>query len=218
MSNTIWVTGAHTPLGHGIASFVKAAGFSVVETGVDFDDTSFSAVKAFADLKGPFSCIVHCSMEFDPATAERNPGLVVCKDKVMALHFLRIAWEHQARFIAIGTPYVFSGTLASRDYTEKYRTAPICALGRLQREAELAILGADPHAIILRTGYVASVCGRSGAPRSEPQADRSSGRDRSHARVCLPGQGDSSPASTPLGTEAHAFHGALPASLARLPR
>jgi len=134
MSNTFWVTGAHTPLGHGIASFFKATGFSVVETGVDFDEKSFSAVKDFADFKGPFSSIIHCSMEFDPAVAESNPALVICKDRVMALAFLRIAWMQGARFIAIGTPYVFSGEITSRDYTERYRTAPICALGRLQLE------------------------------------------------------------------------------------
>jgi dTDP-4-dehydrorhamnose reductase len=152
--NNVWVTGAHTPLGHGVAAFFKAAGFSVAESGANFDDINYEALTSFAYFKGSFAAIIHCSMEFDPAVAERNPLLVICKDKAMPLQFLRLARTQGARFIAIGSPYVFSGALASRDYTEKYRAAPVCALGRLQLEGERAILDADPDAVLLRTGWL----------------------------------------------------------------
>ena len=149
-----WITGVHTPLGRGVSAFFKAAGFAVAESGPEFDDIDFASVKAFADRYTPFTAIIHCGMTFDPEVAERNPLLVVCKDRVMPLHLLRVAQAQGARFVAIGSPYVFSGSLASRDYTEKYPAAPVCALGRLQLEAERAILAADPRAIILRTGWL----------------------------------------------------------------
>ena len=152
--NTVWITGTQTPLGRAISAFFRAAGFAVAESGPEFDDIDLATVKAFADQNGPFIAIIHCGMAFDPEVAERNPLLVVCKDRVMPLNFLRAAQAQGARFMAIGSPYVFSGSLASRDYTEKYPAAPVCALGRLQLEAERAILAADPRAIILRTGWL----------------------------------------------------------------
>lgn len=165
--NTIWITGAHTPLGRAISAFFRAAGLAVAESGPEFDDIDFATVKAFADRAGPFSSIIHCGMAFDPEAAERDPALVLCKDQVMPLIFLRIAWVQRARFIAIGTPYVFSGSLASRDYTEKYTAAPVCALGRLQLAAERAILAADPRAIILRTGWLYGAPSSPAAPTAE---------------------------------------------------
>lgn len=63
----------------------------MAESGADFDGINYEAINSFAFCKAPFAAIIHCSMEFDPAVAERNPLLVICKDKVMPLQFLRLA-------------------------------------------------------------------------------------------------------------------------------
>lgn len=157
MIKRVWIVGAHTPLGRAISVFFQAAGVSVAESRTDFDPADPVVLDAFTAREGPFSQIFYCGMPLEPELAQ---PLALPFAQPLAL--LRVAKKQHARFIAIGSACVFSGSLASRDYTEKSPAVPVVALGRIQLETERVILSADPWAIVLRTGWLY------GAPPAPP--------------------------------------------------
>ena len=62
------------------------------------------------------------------------------------------------RLIHISTDFVFDGT-SSQPYTPGAVTAPLGEYGRSKRGGELALLSAQPEALIVRTGWVYSSFG-----------------------------------------------------------
>lgn len=66
--------------------------------------------------------------------------------------------QQGVRLIHISTDFVFDGT-ASQPYTPDAVTAPLGEYGRSKRAGELAVQGALPEAVIVRTGWVYSSYG-----------------------------------------------------------
>lgn len=69
------------------------------------------------------------------------------------------ARRHGVRFVHVSTDFVFDGC-QSRPYPPEAETAPLGAYGRSKRAGEVAVLAADPHALILRTAWVYAAEGR----------------------------------------------------------
>lgn len=68
------------------------------------------------------------------------------------------AAEHNARLYHISTDYVFDGK-SKTPYIEDDKTNPLSAYGKTKLEGELAVLTANPQAIIIRTAWVFSEYG-----------------------------------------------------------
>lgn len=66
--------------------------------------------------------------------------------------------QQSVRFIHVSTDFVFDGE-SSHPYTPDAPTAPLGEYGRSKLAGEVAVLGADPQGLILRTGWVYSSFG-----------------------------------------------------------
>ncbi len=64
-----------------------------------------------------------------------------------------------AKFFHVSTDYVFSGD-QQRPYTEADAPSPISVYGQSKRAGEMAVLAANPEAIVIRTAWLYSEYGR----------------------------------------------------------
>lgn len=74
-------------------------------------------------------------------------------------HMARAARGSGARFFHVSTDYVFDGTRQS-PYTEDDAPAPLGVYGQSKLAGELAVLGANPDAIVVRTAWLFSEYGK----------------------------------------------------------
>lgn len=74
-------------------------------------------------------------------------------------HMARAARGCGARFFHVSTDYVFDGTRQS-PYTEDDTPAPLSVYGQSKRAGELAVLAANPDAIVARTAWLFSEYGK----------------------------------------------------------
>lgn len=74
-------------------------------------------------------------------------------------HMARAARGCGARFFHVSTDYVFDGTHQS-PYTEDDTPAPLSVYGQSKRAGELAVLAANPDAIVVRTAWLFSEYGK----------------------------------------------------------
>ena len=65
----------------------------------------------------------------------------------------RSMYEREVRFIHVSTDYVFAGD-GDRPYREDDPTDPRTVYGKTKRAGEIAVLGANPSALIARTSWV----------------------------------------------------------------
>jgi dTDP-4-dehydrorhamnose reductase len=109
------------------------------------DVTDRSAVHALVSAVAP-DAVVHTAYVRDgPRAAEVTIG-----GAAAVAQAARVAG---ARLAALSTDVVFDGELAGA-YTEDDRARPISAYGAAKLAAEAAVLGADPHALVVRTSLL----------------------------------------------------------------
>jgi len=89
--------------------------------------------------------------------AESEPEQVHAVNAAGPGHLARAAARVGARFIHVSTDYVFGG--GDRPYPEDAPTHPLNVYGNSKREGEIAVLGAMPEAVILRTSWLFSEYG-----------------------------------------------------------
>ncbi len=123
---------------------------------LDLED--FAAIRTVLRARRP-AVVINCAAytavdaaESDAARAFRvnaeAPGIVAREARAIG-----------ARVIHCSTDFVFDGR-SVRPYTESDATAPLSVYGRSKREGELAVLAADPTAVVLRLAWVYGAYGR----------------------------------------------------------
>ena len=121
------------------------------------DITHADAVAAWLDAHPP-DCLINAAAytAVDRAAAEPDLSRAINADAPGLL--ARACAARGIRLLHVSTDYVFDGRL-DRPYREDDPTAPLNTYGRGKLEGERAVLDADPHAVIVRTGWVFSAWG-----------------------------------------------------------
>lgn len=91
--------------------------------------------------------------------AELEPDLAFRINRDGAGHLARVAERLHVPFIHVSTDYVFDGNKPT-PYQEDDRPSPLGIYGRSKRDGEIAVIGSNLAAIILRTSWVYSPYGQ----------------------------------------------------------
>ncbi|MGB6216762.1 MAG: dTDP-4-dehydrorhamnose reductase [Castellaniella sp.] len=156
----ILVTGADGQLGRSLrvlaARHPDAARYAFL-TRSQLDITQADAVHAWLDAH-PADCLINAAAytAVDRAAAEPEPSRAINADAPGLL--ARACAARGIRLLHVSTDYVFDGRL-DRPYRESDPAAPLNTYGRGKLAGEQAVLAADPHALIVRTGWVFSAWG-----------------------------------------------------------
>ncbi len=155
---TILITGRSGQLGRELCAVLEPVAAIHATDRRTLDLTDPDAIRGRLRAVRP-ATIINCAAwtavdaaEHDAATAQRvnadAPGV-----------FAEEARRIGARLIHCSTDFVFDGSL-TRPYTEEDATAPLNVYGRSKRDGELAVLAADPSALVLRLAWVYGAQGR----------------------------------------------------------
>jgi dTDP-4-dehydrorhamnose reductase len=104
------------------------------------------------------SAIVNVAAYTGVDKAESEIDLAFRVNRDGAGRLAHLAERLHAPFIHISTDYVFDGTKLT-SYREDDRTAPLSIYGCSKREGEIAVLAANPDAVVIRTSWVYSAYG-----------------------------------------------------------
>jgi dTDP-4-dehydrorhamnose reductase len=121
-----------------------------------------SVDKAVAELRPDLVINAAACNQVD--MAEQAPAAAYAVNAEGAGHVARAAARAGARLIHISTDYVFDGLCggrpATRPYAEDAAAHPLNVYGASKRQGELAVLAANPDAMIVRTAWLFSEYGR----------------------------------------------------------
>ncbi len=154
----IWLVGSRGMLGQDLAAELRRRRMAFLESDLDCDITSLSAVQGFSRGKN-IDWIINCSAytAVDKAEEEEEKA-----DRVNALgpeNLGRVAAQVGARIIHLSTDYVFDGA-ASRPYPEEAPVNPKGAYGRTKAHGERLLAGATREHFIVRTAWLYGVHGK----------------------------------------------------------
>jgi dTDP-4-dehydrorhamnose reductase len=157
LKQKVLVLGAGGQLGRELQRTVPAGVECVPRTRAELDIADASAVaECLADVQPGLVVNAAAYTAVDKAESEKAeahrgnaeaPGVVAAA-----------CAQRGVRFIHISTDFVFDGR-ASEPYRPEAATAPLGEYGRSKLEGEVAVQGALPEALILRTGWVYSSFG-----------------------------------------------------------
>jgi dTDP-4-dehydrorhamnose reductase len=155
---SILITGAAGQLGQELTALLApvATLHALDRRGLDLGDPA--AIRSLLRTLRP-SVVINCAAytavdaaESDAETAQRvnaeAPGIIAAEARALG-----------ARLIHCSTDFVFDGR-ATRPYVESDPTAPLSVYGRSKRDGELAVLAADPSAVVLRLAWVYGAFGK----------------------------------------------------------
>ena len=154
---SVCIVGTHKMLGQAASLAFQIQGVEVVGAGPEICGPSPRALAEFDSrlLRVPrLTHIIYCAADFDPDRCEREPDNPRYLSAELPPLLAAIALRLDARFISVGTHYIFSGNLLSRGYAESRSCHPVNHLGRCQLEGEKAQLAVNPEAFVLRTCWV----------------------------------------------------------------
>lgn len=156
----ILVTGARGQLGGYLLAVCREQHLPVVGLGanpgpgvdvqVDIGDKR-AVNEAMADIHP--SVVIHAAAYTDVDGCERDPENADRVNHRGAANIAQVAKAVDAWVIAVGTDFVFSGTVRE-PYTERSEPDPVSIYGSSKLAGERAVLGADPSFAVARTAWV----------------------------------------------------------------
>lgn len=105
---------------------------------------------------GAFGGVVNCAAYTAVDRAETEAAEAFAANALAPAVLAQATREAGLPLVQVSTDYVFDGS-ASEPYSEHAPTAPLGVYGASKRAGELAVLAANPRAIVLRTAWVLSV-------------------------------------------------------------
>lgn len=157
MKQKILVVGAGGQLGRELQRTVAADVDCVAVTRAQLDIADAEAVAACVAAATP-QLVVNAAAYTAVDKAESEPAAAHRGNATGPETLARACAAHGIRLIHISTDFVFDGS-ASRPYPPEAPAAPLGEYGRSKYAGEVAVQGALPDALILRTGWVYSSFG-----------------------------------------------------------
>lgn len=155
---TLFLTGANGQLGRALQA-IAPAGSRVVATDLpDLDITDADAVSAAIATARP-TLVINCAAHTAVDAAEKEEALSVAINARAPGLIAAAARAAGARMIHVSTDFVFDGA-RSTPYPPEAEPRPLGVYGRTKRDGELAVLAADPGALVVRTAWVYAAQGR----------------------------------------------------------
>lgn len=100
-----------------------------------------------------FEAVIHCAALTGVDHCEQHPGMAEAVNTAAPERIARIAARRGARMIQVSTDYVYEGTMPGLR-VEDDPCRPLGVYGRTKREAELAVLAADPGFLVARASWI----------------------------------------------------------------
>lgn len=155
---TLFLTGAQGQLGRALQALAPAS-LRVVATDLpDLDITNETAVRAAIAAARP-TVVINCAAHTAVDVAEKEEALSEAINARAPALIAAAARAAGARMIHVSTDFVFDGA-RSTPYPPEAVPNPLGVYGRTKREGELAVLAADPGALVVRTAWVYAAQGR----------------------------------------------------------
>ena len=121
------------------------------------DITQAAAVSRWLDAH-PVDCLINTAAYTAVDRAAAEPGLARTLNTDAPGLLAHACAARGIRMLHVSTDYVFDGQL-DRPYQEEDPASPLNTYGCSKRDGERAVLAANPHAIIVRTGWLFSAWG-----------------------------------------------------------
>lgn len=123
----------------------------------ELDLSDVGSIDRIVDAYRPRAIVNAAAYTFvDKAESEIDLAFKINRDG--AGHLARVAERLRIPFIHMSTDYVFDGNKLT-PYQEDDRPSPLSIYGRSKRDGEIAVLGSNPAAVIIRTSWVFSPYG-----------------------------------------------------------
>jgi len=154
----VGVLGAHGQLGRCLVRRIEAASdleliFAATRDEIDLGD--FEAISPWLDsyTADPPDVVINAAAYTKVDACESEKELAYRMNALAPTEWARQLMARNIRFIHVSTDYVFPGD-GSRPYREDDETQPDTVYGSSKRAGEVAVLGTDPSALIVRTSWV----------------------------------------------------------------
>jgi len=154
----ILVAGRGGQLARCLQVHAQAAGLRLLAAGrPELDLQEPASLERFVAGRQP-SAIINAAAYTAVDQAEAEPERAFAINRDGAGRLAAIAARLQVPFVQISTDYVFSGEKQS-PYTEDDATGPLNVYGQSKLAGEVAVLEANPEALVIRTSWVYSPYG-----------------------------------------------------------
>jgi dTDP-4-dehydrorhamnose reductase len=154
----VGVLGAAGQLGRCLVRAIEAADdlelvFAATREQIDLAD--FERVSEWLDLQDarPPEVVINAAAYTKVDACESEKELAYRMNAMAPGEWARQLMERSIHFVHVSTDYVFPGD-GTRPYREADETAPKTVYGSSKRAGEVAVLGTDPNALVVRTSWV----------------------------------------------------------------
>lgn len=154
----IGVLGAAGQLGRCLVRGIEAAedlelAFAATRDQIDLAD--FDRIGEWLDSQGAeqTEVVINAAAYTKVDACESEKELAYRMNAMAPGEWARQLMERNIHFIHVSTDYVFPGD-GTRPYREDDETEPNTVYGSSKRAGEIAVLGTDPHALVVRTSWV----------------------------------------------------------------
>lgn len=137
----------HEVFGSVHSNVIKSTAFTVLQA----DLTEPNALERLVDEVQP-EWVINCAALANLETCEAKPDLAKKLNTELPEKLARIVARGGARLIHVSTDAVFDG--AKGDYSELDLANPLSVYARTKYEGELAVLDADPRAVVARVNLI----------------------------------------------------------------
>ena len=154
----IGVLGANGQLGRCLVRAVEEANDLELAFGVTRDEIDLTATEQIGPwldslTSGLPDVVVNAAAYTKVDSCESEAELAYQTNSLAPAEWARQLSERGVRFVHVSTDYVFPGD-GDRPYREDDPTEPKTVYGSTKRAGEIAVLGADPTALVVRTSWV----------------------------------------------------------------
>ncbi|TDG15844.1 dTDP-4-dehydrorhamnose reductase [Seongchinamella unica] len=157
MSQKILITGAAGQLGRELQRTAPAGAELLAATRERLDITDADQVRAFFSAQSP-DVVINAAAYTAVDKAESEPAQAMAVNRDAAANLARACAQSGTRMLHVSTDFVFDGK-ACTPYAPDAATSPLGEYGRSKLAGEVAVTGALPGALVMRTAWVYSVFG-----------------------------------------------------------